>query len=249
MAVLTLPKSSRILIVVCFAVQAVTLHQVASRQARSLWILPIAFFAGGFVTDLISGLFHFSFDYIWPPRTPIMGPISVEFREHHDEPTLDPSAFVSNVTRGAYGALPIALITLLVDKMSVDNFGAFLMLSILTATSLWMLGFHQIHSYAHMGSQFLPQQFNLAVTQISKLPTKRQQRREFAKLFDSVGIPRTIRMLQRCHLFLRPEVHWRHHILFESDFSSVNGWSDPLMNLIYAPLARRKKARQLSGII
>lgn len=248
MTVLTLPKSSRIFVVVCLTLQAVTLYQVASRQARSLWVLPIAFFAGGFVTDLISGLFHFSFDYIWPPRTPIMGPISVEFREHHDEPTLDPSAFISNVTRGAYGALPIALITLVADRMFADTFAAFLLLCTLSATTLWMLGFHQIHSYTHMGLELLPEEFNLAVAEISKLPTKRQQRREFAKLFDSVGIPPTVRMLQRCHLFLRPEVHWRHHISFESDFSSVNGWSDPLMNLIYEPIARRKKARQLSGV-
>ena len=59
-----------------------------------------------------------------------------------------------------------------------------------------------------------------------------------------MGIPPLVRFLQILGLFLRPEVHWRHHINFETDFSSLNGWSDPLMNLIYAPIARRKKLRE-----
>jgi len=57
-----------------------------------------------------------------------------------------------------------------------------------------------------------------------------------------VGIPRFVRVLQRCGLFLRPEIHWRHHASFESDFSSVNGWSDPMTNWIFGLIARRKKA-------
>jgi hypothetical protein len=53
----------------------------------------------------------------------VMGPISVELKEHHQEPTLDPSALVSNLTRGAYGALPLAVITL-TGKPSPDEFAA-----------------------------------------------------------------------------------------------------------------------------
>jgi len=243
MRVLTLPKSSRFVIVTCFAVQAVALYAVVSHAYRSLWICVVAFFAGGYLTDLISGLFHFSFDYVWPPRTPIMGPISVEFQQHHEEPTLDPSAIVSNLTRGAYGALPIAIITLVFIELSANSTASFLVAATLMATSLWMLGFHQIHSYAHMGSQLSPEEFNRAVVEINQLPAKQQQQ-EFARIFESLGIPKFIRLLQRSRLFLRPEVHWQHHISFESDFSSVNGWSDPLMNLLYRPVARRKKARR-----
>jgi len=120
---------------------------------------------------------------------------------------------------------------------------SFLVDASLLMTSLWMLGFHQIHSYAHMGSNLPPEEFNRAVAEISQLPTRRQQREEFEKLFAALGIPRFVRLLQRSRLFLRPEEHWRHHLYFESDFSSVNGWSDPLMNWIYRPIARRQKAR------
>lgn len=244
MPVLTLPASSRVVVVTCIAMQSFALYSVVKHEHRSLWLSVVAFFVGGFLTDLISGLFHFSFDYIWPPHTPIMGPISVEFQQHHEEPTLDPSAFVSNLTRGAYAAFPIAIITWAAGNASEANSASFLMSAILMATSLWMLGFHQIHSYAHMGSHLSPDEFNRTVARINQLSSKRQQKREFAKLFDSVGVPRFIRLLQRSGLFLRPEVHWRHHIAFESDFSSVNGWSDPLMNLVYRRLAVRKKAKK-----
>jgi hypothetical protein len=244
MAVLTLPQSSRAIVFSCLATQILALYVVAQHPHRNLWLCVIAFFAGGFLTDLISGLFHFSFDYVWPPRAPIMGPISVEFRQHHDEPTLDPSAVVSNLTRGAYGALPIAIVAWIVLKTTADNAASFLMVATLMWTSLWMLGFHQIHSYAHMGSTLSPEEFNQAVVNINRLSSRRQQKEEFARLFETVGIPPVIRRLQRCRLFLRPEVHWRHHISFETDFSSVNGWSDPLMNLLYKPIARRKKVER-----
>jgi hypothetical protein len=244
MAVLTLPQSSKAVVVSCLVTQVAVLYLVAQHHHRSLWLAALAFFAGGFLTDLISGLFHFSFDYVWPPRTPIMGPISVEFRQHHDEPTLDPSAFVANLTRGAYGALPIAIVTGIVLKTTPDNAASFLAVATLMWTSIWMLGFHQIHSYAHMGSTLSPEEFNQAVVDINRLPSGRQQKEAFAKLFETVGIPPTVRLLQRCGLFLRPELHWRHHISFETDFSSVNGWSDPLMDLLYRPIARRKMAER-----
>jgi hypothetical protein len=113
------------------------------------------------------------------------------------------------------------------------------------STSIWMLGFHQIHSYTHMGSKLPADEFNRAVIEINQLPTRREQKAAFIKLFRELGIPRYVRVLQRCRLFLRPEVHWRHHINFETDFSSVNGWSDPVMNLIYRPIARWRKVKGL----
>jgi hypothetical protein len=232
----------------CLAAQAFVLQEVARHGGRALWLSLLAFFAGGFITDLISGLFHFSFDYVWPPRMPIMGPISVEFQEHHTEPALDPSAFVSNLTRGAYAALPFSLLAWAVAAAWPGTGAGFLGAATLMSASIWMLGFHQIHSYTHMGSSIPAEEFNRTVAEISRLTSKRRQEKEFVKLFDAVGIPPFVRLLQRCRLFLRPELHWRHHIYYESDFSSVNGWSDPLMNLLYRPLARRKKARQTHKI-
>ncbi len=243
--VLTLPEASRPVVAVCILLQAFAVYALANRQHRSFWLTVIAFFIGGFVADLISGLFHFSFDYVWPPNTPIMGPISVDFQAHHVEPTLDPSALATNLSKGAYGALPLALIITTTIRLCADTTASFLILASLMATSLWMLGFHQIHAYAHMGSRLSPDEFNRAVAEISQRPAW-QQREGFASLFDNVGIPPLVRWLQRRRVFLRPEVHWQHHISFETDFSSVNGWSDPLMNCVYRPLVRWIKTPRIS---
>jgi hypothetical protein len=233
-----------VVVAACLVTQSFALYAVARHPQRSLPLVLVAFFVGGFITDLISGLFHFSFDYVWPPRTPIMGPISLEFQQHHTKPVLDPSALVPNLTRGAYGALPIALLAWRLAGPPADAAWSFLAAAVAMSASIWMLGFHQIHSYSHMGSSLPAEAFNRVVADISALPSKRRQEEEFAKLFDTLGIPPFVRVLQRARLFLRPELHWRHHIYYETDFSSVNGWSDPLMNLLYRPLARRKKARQ-----
>jgi hypothetical protein len=248
MDVLTLPKSSKAVVTACLVAQSFALYAVASHGRRGILFTLVAFFAGGFITDLISGLFHFSFDYVWPPRTPIMGPISVEFQEHHTEPALDPTALVSNLTRGAYASLPFAAIAWAIVYNSAETPGSFLAAATVMSASIWMLGFHQIHSYTHMGARIHADDFNRAVAEISRMESKRRQEEEFVKLFDRVGIPPFVRLLQRCRLFLRPELHWHHHIYYESDFSSVNGWSDPLMNLLYRPIARRKKAKQTHKI-
>lgn len=57
-------------------------------------------------------------------------------------------------------------------------------------------------------------------------------------------IPPVIRLLQRCHLILNPGMHNLHHLAFETDFCSVNGWSDPVINWILRPIARHYKIQR-----
>jgi hypothetical protein len=245
MNVFALPYRSPATVFSVVALQAVALQFVVRHEHRSLWLAVVAFFIAGFVTDLISGLAHFGFDYVWPSWMPVLGPVADEFKQHHEDPTLDPSALMTNFTKAGYGALPFAVAAVLVSARSSGTALSFLIEATVLATSIWMLGFHQIHSYAHMGETLSSADFNRAVAEINRLPSRRQQKAEFAKLFESLGIPPVVRFLQRWGLFLRPEVHWRHHASYESDFSSVNGWSDPVTNWIYGPIARRRKAAQL----
>jgi hypothetical protein len=242
MKVLALPHASVAVVLACFAVQAWAIYVTGTHPGFNLLALVAAFFVGGFVTDLISGLAHFGFDYVWPANMPILGPISVDFRGHHERPGLDPSAVTVNLTKGGYGAAPVALMTAGASYYVDSSTLAFFALASGTWTSIWMLGFHQIHAYAHMGKTIPAEQFNHAVERIVQLQSKQAQKEAFAALFAAVGIPKTVRLLQRSRLFLRPEIHWRHHHTFETDFSSVNGWSDPLMNLLYKPIAKRLKA-------
>lgn len=110
--------------------------------------------------------------------------------------------------------------------------------------SIWALFFHQIHAYAHMGSHLDADHFNARVAEIAKMDDLRLQKRAFDELFDTVPIPPVIRVLQRMRILLNPSVHNLHHVRFESDFSSVNGWSDPLTNPLFGAIARRIKRRQ-----
>ena len=243
--VLTLPHASTVVVAITFFTLVGAAFFVVTHSDANVGVAIVAFFIGGFVTDWFSGLAHFGFDYVWPAKMPILGPIAVDFRGHHDRPGLDPSALLTNLTKGAYGSLPIAAATIMVARSS--NSESFLLVASLMATSIWMLGFHQIHSYAHMGKAIPAEEFNRAVAEIVRIPDRREQQEQFARLFKEAGIPAWVRFFQRCRLFLRPEIHWRHHHTFETDFSSVNGWSDPLMNLFYRPWARRMKARQGEG--
>jgi hypothetical protein len=109
--------------------------------------------------------------------------------------------------------------------------------------SFWAFFFHQIHSYAHMGSALPPEEFNRRVAQIRQLPSEVQQMREFERLFETVPIHPFVRFLQKRRIILNPSVHNLHHVSFESDFSSVNGWADPVTNLLLRPIARRMKVR------
>ena len=48
-----------------------------------------SFSGSGFLGDLFTGFAHFGFDYVFPDKMPILGPVAKEFRQHHDRPTLD----------------------------------------------------------------------------------------------------------------------------------------------------------------
>src|SRR6201988_2656871 len=97
MAVLSLPKQSRVVVLVLLILQVIALYAVANHGQRNLLACVIAFFVGGYITDTISGMFHFSFDYVWPARFPIFGPVAVDFRGHHLKPDLDLSSLVACV--------------------------------------------------------------------------------------------------------------------------------------------------------
>jgi hypothetical protein len=244
MSPLALPESSKPTILVCIAAFAAAFWIVSTHSGGNLWLAFLAFVISGFIGDLFTALAHFGFDYIFPEGMPILGPVAREFRQHHDCPTLDPTNYVVNLSKGAYCCLPLVAIVLILNYSLQPNETSFFILSIILGMSFWAFFFHQIHSYAHMGSCLSPDEFKSRVALISRLPNKAMQIQEFGKLFDQVPIPPVIRFLQRCRIILNPEIHNLHHISFETDFSSVNGWADPVINFILRPIARRMKESQ-----
>ncbi|MGR8964207.1 fatty acid desaturase CarF family protein [Rhizobium leguminosarum] len=243
MAVLELPQSSKPFVAVTILSVTCASLMVIRSENFSIVTAIFLFFLSGFFADMLTAFFHFGFDYVFPYSMPILGPIAREFRGHHEQPTLDPSDYVVNLTKGAYPSLPVSLIGILVNWLGGDSLGMFLLGGTITGMSIWALFFHQIHAYAHMGSHLHPEQFNARVAEISQLADQREQIRQFDRLFDTLPIPKVIRLLQRWRILLNPAVHNLHHIKFESDFSSVNGWSDPLTNPIFGMIARSYKQK------
>ncbi len=244
MSVPTLPNRSAPAIVAAVAAIGGTAADLLIRGDVTLLGVLAALAISGLLADAITALAHFSFDYIFPYNFPIFGPIAKGFNEHHDEPSLDPKDKIENFTLGAYGSCAISTISvgfiLFSDHGPLSSF----VLTLLLFLAIWGLLFHHLHSYAHMGSRLDPQTFNREIRRISTLESKRERKAALRRLFDSVPIPRFIRILQRLRLTLEPGRHNLHHIHFESDFSSVNGWSDPLLNPVLGPAARYFKAKR-----
>jgi hypothetical protein len=242
MSTIQLPKSSKLFVVVGFVALGSAMAAVFTHGQFSLWLLVLAFVVSGYLSDLFTGVAHFCFDYVFLYKTPVFGPIAKEFTDHHEHPTLDPSSFWENMTKGAYASIPPSLLVPGLVHWLPEGPLSFFLLAIVLGMSTWALFFHQIHSYAHMGQHMPPEVFKQRVEEIARLPSKADQLKAFGQLFDTVPIPRPIRILQKCRILLTPERHNIHHISFESDFSSVNGWSDPLLNLVVRRLARRYKS-------
>jgi hypothetical protein len=206
-----------------------------------LWVVVVGFFISGFIADALTGILHFCFDYVFPHSWPIVGPISKEFNEHHEMPTLDPITYPENLTKGAYASFPAsAWFLLLLCVLPEAPWGPVALVAAYLL-SIWAFFFHQIHSYAHMGTKHNPEEFLRQMTLISQMRDDTERRKALRSLFSTIDIPPVIRALQNLRLILSPERHNLHHMHFEADFSSVNGWSDPVLNLVLTPVAKRLK--------
>lgn len=245
MSVPTLPSRSISAIVAALTGISVTALDLLIRGDMTLLGLIAALALSGLLADAITALAHFSFDYIFPYNFPIFGPIAQGFNEHHEEPSLDPKDRIQNFTLGAYGSCAISCVSLGFILFSDHGPLSSFVLTLLLLLAIWGLLFHHLHSYAHMGSILDPQLFTREIERISRIEGKKARKAALRQLFDTVPIPRFIRILQRLRLTLEPGRHNLHHIHFESDFSSVNGWSDPLLNPILGPAARYFKAKRL----
>ena len=222
MATMTLPPRARPLIVLSVCLRAASLCLIGRQSHANAAVAILAFFLSGFVVDAFTSLAHFGFDYVFLYRTPVLGPIALEFNEHHDEPTLDPSRYVENLTKGSYASLPIlSLLLILVVSVPETNL-SFLIEAVVMGMTVWAFFFHRIHAYAHMGSN---------VPAISQQHGRGNQRAGIEARAKACvrGIvqngPYTAGNSFPATLPPDPKSaqHNLHHLRFESNFSSING--------------------------
>lgn len=244
---ITLPTRSRPTIVLALAASIALLAWYALIVQPPLWMWIPIFLVSGLIADAITAILHFCFDYVFPFEWPVFGPISREFNEHHDDPSLDPDDLVENFTKGAYASVLACLLSGTLLTQQGGEFAVFVQ-GVFVAFCFWALLFHQTHSYAHMGASLPTEVFCNRAAEIARFADVSEQRRELKNLFASVPVPPLLRALQTLRLTLSPERHNVHHVRFERDFSSLNGWSDPILNLLLTPLARRLKPRRHSQL-
>lgn len=245
MSVPALPGRSVPVVVAAVLAICGTAVDLMLRGQLTLLGFVTALLLSALLADAITALAHFSFDYIFPYDFPIFGPIAQGFNEHHDAPSLDPKDAIENFTLGGYGSCAVSFVSLGVILFGDHGPLSSFVLAELLFLAIWGLLFHHLHSFAHMGSRLDPLVFNREIERIAGFESKREQKAALRALFETVPTPRFIRLLQRLRLTLEPGRHNLHHIHFESDFSSVNGWSDPLLNPVLRPAARYFKAKRL----
>jgi sterol desaturase/sphingolipid hydroxylase (fatty acid hydroxylase superfamily) len=60
--------------------------------------------------------------------------------------------------------------------------------------------------------------------------------------------PRAIQILRDYRLLMRPEGHVRHHATLTCDFSTITGWSNPALNVLFNALRKSGRMRD-EGLI
>jgi hypothetical protein len=75
MAVLTLPKQSRVMVAICLIGQAIALYAVANHSYRNLLACVIAFFVGGYITDTSVECSTSALTTFGPHASPSWGPL------------------------------------------------------------------------------------------------------------------------------------------------------------------------------
>ena len=241
-----LPPSCAPLIVVALLAKSLAVYLVVTSEYASFVLVVVAFFVSGFLADLITAFAHFALDYVVTSyKIPVIGPMAREFQKHHENPVQYPtnSNYSVNFTKGAYGNLPVLIPVIVIAWNGIEGVLSFFILTTLVGASVWAFFVNQIHAYTHIGADCFSEELQQQMERIKDLASETEQRKKYETLFETVPIPWAIRTLQNLRLILSPSAHNVHHITFEKNFAIINGWSNPVANLILQPLARQFKAK------
>lgn len=123
---------------------------LSNNDAFHFGYFVMALLASAYLSDLITGIAHFCFDYVFPYRTPILGPISYEFTQHHEEPVLDPSDLIENLTKGAYASIPLSLGIILLSLYAGGGFWQFVVETMLLGMPCFSIRSTPTHTWESM---------------------------------------------------------------------------------------------------
>jgi len=200
-------------------------------QAPSLWMLPAAL-AGWYVADMMSGVVHMYMDY--KPSRPGVGLDKLFFytgsRESAEYLALRDAAFAQ------LNPLERLIYDFKNHHPRPDALGRRSMLVQIGSTVMsTTLPFAILANLAFLLLPLPP----LLLAGLLSFVTGASFAQYFHGTLHRTDNPWPIRLMRWLGLLMKAEDHVRHHETLTCDFSTINGWSNPVLNLVFRALRRR----------
>ena len=209
---------------------------VAIGLAPSLWVVPAAL-GGWYVADLMSGVIHMYMDY--KPTRAGLGLDRLFFyegnRESDEYITMRDEAWshLSPIERLIYDFKN--------HHPRPDALGRRTMLAQIGSTIRFAtMPFALLGNAAFLAATWTiapPPSWLLAGFVALTIGSTFAQ--YFHGTLHRADVPWPVRWMRRLGLLMRPEDHIAHHDTLQRDFSTINGWSNPALNLVFDALRRR----------
>jgi hypothetical protein len=206
----------------------------------SFWILPAAL-AGWYVADLMSGVVHMYMDY--RPCPPLPGLRRMFFYEGSRES--DEYVTLRNETFARLGPFERLVYDFKNHHPRPDALGRRSLRVTVQPTVLFTTLPFTLAVNAAIGGLAIAgiatPGWVLAGLMAFVLGTTFAQYFHGALHREDVAVP--VRLLRATRLLMRPEDHRAHHETLMRDFSTINGWSNPPLNLAFRLLRDRGRLR------
>ena len=208
-----------------------SLDVAVAMSALDLWLIPAAL-AGWFLADLMSGVVHMVMDYRLSPAG--VGLDRLYFYEGSRE-----SDDYLTMRRAAFAQLtPLQRITYDFKNHHPrpDALGRRSMMTQVGATVAFTTLPFAIFANAALALLGWPAPVATLLASFLIGATFAQY---FHGTLHRVDNPRTVLVMRRLRLLMRPEDHHHHHDTLAQDFSTINGWSNPVLNAVFRLAHRR----------
>lgn len=200
-------------------------------QASNLWMLPAAL-AGWYAADLMSGLVHMYMDY--KPSRPGIGLDKLYFYEGSREST--EYLTMRDAVFARLGPIERLIYDFKNHHPRPDALGRRTMLHQIGSTVLFTTLPFAIIANAAFLLLPLPAWLLAGVVAFTIGAT-------FAQYFHGTlhrnDNPWPVHLMRRMGLLMKNEDHLRHHETLTCDFSTINGWSNPALNMMFRALRER----------
>jgi hypothetical protein len=229
MAYVAVQRTIRIAIVLFWLSCAVNLVWMA--RDLSWWVIPAALF-GWYCADMASGIVHMYMDY--RPCKPGVGLDTLFFYE--DSRAADEYVQLRNATLARVNALERLIFDFKNHHPRPDALGRRSMIVQIGTTILY--GSLPFSVLLNLACLLLAIPGWLVAGAVSFLIGG-----TFAQYFHGslhrADNPSPVLLMRKLRLLMRPQDHERHHATLTCDFSTNNGWSNPLLNMVFNILRKQ----------